>query len=187
MLLLQLSSQLLLLPVTRHRGQCHHHRRHRRRRRQKQRWEPFWKCELLACSHPFLRVSQQRREMLKLGTRSTNINRFGKDVICIDSFGKNLNVPFYSIPRKIVINHFCPNWHRHDFVNHPWANLGLFLALFRSFQAIFYRKSVEMSGIRTRIITIEGEYADHHSPKTSIATISYLHHFQDKSAPLQIL
>ena len=43
---------------------------------------------------------------------------------------------------------------------------GLFL-FFRSFQIQFYRKIVDFSGIRTQIVGIEGEHADHLTTTTA--------------------
>ena len=38
---------------------------------------------------------------------------------------------------------------------------------FRSFQKQFYRKIVDLSGIRTRIVRVEGEHADHLTTTTA--------------------
>ena len=42
-----------------------------------------------------------------------------------------------------------------------WAIHGLFLIIFCSFQTIDRIKTVDFSGIRTRIVGVEGEHADH--------------------------
>ena len=39
---------------------------------------------------------------------------------------------------------------------------------FRSFQQQFYRKIVDHSGIRTRIVGVEGEHADHLTTTTAL-------------------
>ena len=50
-----------------------------------------------------------------------------------------------------------------------WANPGL-LFLFPSFQAqIFTEKNVGFSGIRTRIVRVEGEHSDHLTTTTAHA------------------
>ena len=41
------------------------------------------------------------------------------------------------------------------------------LVYFRSFQQQFYRKIVDLSGIRTRIVGVEGEHADHLTTTTA--------------------
>ena len=38
---------------------------------------------------------------------------------------------------------------------------------FRAFQQQFYRKIVDLSGIRTRIVGVEGEHADHLTTTTA--------------------
>ena len=48
-------------------------------------------------------------------------------------------------------------------MDQPWP---LFV-YFCSFQAQFYRKNVDFSGIRTRIVGVEGEYADHLTTTTA--------------------
>ena len=42
-----------------------------------------------------------------------------------------------------------------------WANPGLFLFIFVLFEHKFYRKTVDVSGIQTRNVRVEGEHADH--------------------------
>ena len=42
-----------------------------------------------------------------------------------------------------------------------WANHGLFLIIFVLFKHKFFRKTVGVNRIRTRIIGVEGEHADH--------------------------
>ena len=48
-----------------------------------------------------------------------------------------------------------------------WANHGLFLFIFILFKHKFYRKTVGVSGIRTEIIGVEGEHADHLTTTTA--------------------
>ena len=48
-----------------------------------------------------------------------------------------------------------------------WANPGLFLFISRSFQTQFYRKTLGFSGIRTWIVGVEGEHADHLTTTTA--------------------
>ena len=42
-----------------------------------------------------------------------------------------------------------------------WTNSGLFLFIFVLFKPKFYRKTLDASGIRTRIVRVEGNHADH--------------------------
>ena len=44
-----------------------------------------------------------------------------------------------------------------------WANPGFFFVSFRSFQKQIFQKIlyISFSGIRTRIVEVEGEHADH--------------------------
>ena len=53
-----------------------------------------------------------------------------------------------------------------------WAVLGLFI-LFSSFifNHKFYRKTVDISGIRTRIVGAESKHADHLTTTTALTTI----------------
>ena len=48
-----------------------------------------------------------------------------------------------------------------------WANPGLFFVYFRSFQTQYYRKTIDFSGIRTRIVGKEDEHADHLATTTA--------------------
>ena len=49
-----------------------------------------------------------------------------------------------------------------------WANPGLCLVYYISFEHKFYGKIVDFSGIRTRIVRVEGTHADHLTNVTSI-------------------
>ena len=60
-----------------------------------------------------------------------------------------------------------PKWARFF----KWAHLGLFLFVFDLFKHKLYRKSVGVRGIRTRILRIEGEHADHLTTTTAQARI----------------
>ena len=48
-----------------------------------------------------------------------------------------------------------------------WAYPGLFLFIFVLFKHKFYRKTVGVSGIRTRIVGVEGKHADHLTTTTA--------------------
>ena len=48
-----------------------------------------------------------------------------------------------------------------------WANPGLFLFIFILFKHKFYRKTVGFSRIRTQIIRVECEHADHLATTTA--------------------
>ena len=53
-----------------------------------------------------------------------------------------------------------------------WANPGLFFVYFRSFQTQFLqKKTVEVCGIRTWIVQVEGKQADHLTTTTAQRTI----------------
>ena len=47
------------------------------------------------------------------------------------------------------------------------ANPGLSLFIFVLFKHSFYRKNLGFSGIRTRIVRVEGEHADHLTTTTA--------------------
>ena len=48
-----------------------------------------------------------------------------------------------------------------------WANPGLFLFIFILFKHNFTEKTVGFTGIRTRIVEVEGEQADHLTTTTA--------------------
>ena len=52
-----------------------------------------------------------------------------------------------------------------------WANPGLFFVYFCSFQKQFYRKIVDLSRIRTRIVGVEGKHADHLTTTTALCSL----------------
>ena len=45
---------------------------------------------------------------------------------------------------------------------------------FRSFQQQFYRNIIDLSGIRTRIVRVEGEHADHLTTTTAPTVYLFL-------------
>ena len=57
-----------------------------------------------------------------------------------------------------------------DFNLFNWANHGLFLFIFVLFKHKFYRKAVDISGIRTRIVGVEGEHAEYLTTTTAPLT-----------------
>ena len=61
-----------------------------------------------------------------------------------------------------------------------WANPGLFLFIFVRLNVNFYRNIVNWSGIRTKIVGVEGEHADH------LTTIN-AHLVTDLASPICIL
>ena len=52
-------------------------------------------------------------------------------------------------------------WKKKYFFVQNWATPGLIFDYFRSFQTIFRIKTAYFRGIRTRIVRVEGEQADH--------------------------
>ena len=48
-----------------------------------------------------------------------------------------------------------------------WAIPGLFLCISDLFKHKFYRKYIDVCGIRTRIVRVEGEHADHLTTTTA--------------------
>ena len=55
------------------------------------------------------------------------------------------------------------------------GHLGLFLFIFGLFKHKFYRKTLRVSGIRTWIVEVEGEQADH---VTTITALTLLYSFE---------
>ena len=56
-----------------------------------------------------------------------------------------------------------------------WANLGLFFVHFCSFQTQFFtEKTVDVCGIRTRIVRVKGKLADHLTTTTAAANLALL-------------
>ena len=55
-----------------------------------------------------------------------------------------------------------------------WANPGLVFVYFRSFQTQnFTEKTVGFSGIRTRIVGVEGQHSDHLTTTTALQDRTY--------------
>ena len=54
-----------------------------------------------------------------------------------------------------------------SFFKKKWANPASFLFIFVLFKNNLYRKTVGVSGIRTRIVGVEGEHADHLTTTTA--------------------
>ena len=62
-----------------------------------------------------------------------------------------------------------------------WVNPGLFFAYFCSFETEFHREFVDFSWIQTRIIRLEGKYADHLTITTAPKNISFISQPSTKS------
>ena len=59
-----------------------------------------------------------------------------------------------------------------------WANSGLFLFIFVLFKHNFTEKTVGFSGIRTRVVRVEGEQADY---LTTIRALKFVYHIVTNS------
>ena len=68
-----------------------------------------------------------------------------------------------------------------------WANPGLFLFIFVLFKHNIIEKTLGFSGIRTRIVGVEGEHADHLTTTTAQCLISFMiDHFETFERQLKV-
>ena len=77
------------------------------------------------------------------------------------------------------VNHHLALVKPKAFMNLPrlffkWATPGLFLVYFCHLQTILQNKNCRLSGIRTRIVRVEGENADHVTTTTALSYPIYL-------------
>ena len=61
-----------------------------------------------------------------------------------------------------------------------WANVGDFCLYFVLFNSNFNRKIVDLSGIRTQIVRVEGEHADQQTTTTAQGEQMFYHVFRNK-------